>query len=203
MKPYLKIKEVTEPGGLENFSEREKDIFYSLKNPKRRGEWYWARISAKELLSDIYKINQKEIEILNDQNRVPYAKINQKKINISISHRAGLCGCAVSQSSSPVGMDIEKKEEKNISFFEEYLNEEEISMCAKNPNIFSDIWALKEASLKMLGLGLSISAKDVCVNREEILFKGQALEKAKQLNIVKTNFELQTKNDWRIALVWS
>lgn len=203
MKPYIRTNLVRQPDSLDSFSQREKEVFFSLKNPKRKSEWYWARISAKQLLSDIYNVKLEEIEILNANNRQPYAVVNGRKINISLSHREGLCGCAVSVSDSPVGFDIEKIETKNPILFEEYLNREEIDFCLENHNAFACLWALKEASLKMLGLGLSVSAKDVKISSNSLIFSGKALEKLKELKIEKTEFEIRQEKDWVIASVWA
>ncbi len=203
MKPHIRTNLVKEHGSLDCFSQREREIFMSLKNPRRKNEWYWARMSAKRLLSDIYGVGCEEAEILNMDNREPYALVNGRKIRISLSHRDGLCGCAVSVSDRPVGFDIEKMETRNLDFFEEYLNENEFEFCLKNPGAFPSVWALKEASLKMLGLGLSVSAKEVNISGNSLSFSGKALEKSRELKMENAEFEIRQEKDWVMASVWA
>ncbi|GAB4033987.1 MAG: hypothetical protein Fur0012_14080 [Elusimicrobiota bacterium] len=198
----LNLLPVEEPAGMDLFSARERESFESFKSPKRKMEWYWARVAAKQLLSEVFSENPAKIEILSNKDRAPYAVLKGRKIPISLSHRENLCGCAVTISGH-VGLDIEKKEKKDLSLFSEYLDEAEYSYCISHPDSFSAVWALKEASLKMLGLGLSVSAKEAAVREKDIIFSGRALEKAILLGAEKPNFELIEKDDYHIALTWS
>lgn len=200
--PRLKLLNIREVGELSFFSHKERNIFDSFKIEKRRREWYWSRIAAKKLVGEILNQNMKDIEILNDSDRVPYAFLKEKKIPISISHRDEMCGCAVDCNLGPIGLDIEKKENKEISLFREYLNELEYALCLREPDSFYDIWTLKEASLKMLNLGLSVNAKEVAIEKNEIKFYGKAFEKAKMLGVKDIAFELKKEGEYRIALTW-
>ncbi len=200
--PKIKLLNIKEVGDFSCFSDREMEIFNSFKVEKRRREWYWSRIAAKQLVGKITKQEMKDIEILNDHNRVPYAFFRGGKIPISISHRCELCGCAVDSNLGPIGIDIEKKEKKEITLFSDYLNNSEYNLCLRKPDLFYDIWTLKEASLKMLRLGLSVNAKDAHIEKNEIRFYGKALEKAKILGIENTAFELKGEGEYRIALTW-
>lgn len=202
-KPILNLLPVEETAGMDLFSQREKEIFESFKSPKRKREWYWARVAAKQLIGNLFSEKPEKVEILSDKDRAPYAVVKDRKIPVSLSHRENLCGCAVSPQGGPVGMDIEKKEKKDISLFLEYLDEHEYSYCLSHPDSFSAVWALKEASLKMLGLGLSVSAREAAVREKDIIFSGRALEKAVLIGAEKPDFELIEKDGYHIALTWT
>ena len=212
-KPYFKIGDVKENiYDISFLNETEKKEFSTLKYEKRKIEWLSSRKTAKELISQTLNIELKDIEIYNDSNRRPYAKIqNYSKynlkgkdyFNISISHRDKFCACAFNHDFSPyIGIDIERYDDIETNLLSDYLTLEEIRYANNNRKKIISIWSKKEAFFKMLGLGLSIDTRDIEIIGKNIKTKGNILNKIEGLNLTKIQEENIEMGNYIISILW-
>ena len=171
--------------------------FSEKKVPKRAHEWVSGRVAlkrgVKRLLaasgSDTPSLNA--IRIVSDEMGKPSAELTQRsgeKIGeISLSHSNGFAVAVATEKGTfdGVGIDIEKVEERNPAWVEDYFNPEEISLAGNGNRRWTNlarIWSLKEAVLKAAGTGLRFDLKDITVEsldptgKARISFHNEALQ---------------------------
>ena len=106
------------------------------------------------ILKKYYRINTKEIEILEGKYGKPYIRGRYDYVKFNISHTNNAVLCMVSDDE--IGVDIEKLlpvEYKKICRV--FTSEEEKEVISNNSlEKFYEIFTQKEAFTKMLGLGL-------------------------------------------------
>lgn len=89
----------------------------------------------------------------------PYLENNP--IYFNISHDNELTVIAI--SNKPIGVDIEEFTYQDL-VIEKYYNEEEkelIKKCINKEYMFTKIWVMKEAYVKMIGIGLEYGLRNV------------------------------------------
>ena len=79
-------------------------------------------------------------------------------VHYNISHSGDYVVCAV--SSSPVGIDVQEISGQNLDVADRFFSQEErdaLAMCEGDAKrkLFYEIWSLKEAYIKCIGMGLS------------------------------------------------
>ncbi|MHA1419191.1 MAG: SDR family NAD(P)-dependent oxidoreductase [Candidatus Heimdallarchaeaceae archaeon] len=147
---------------------QEKTAFQKIKNNKRKMEYLAGLIAAKELYSQIENNTDvfSDIEIRKTAKGQPYIyNLPEKKksnLFLSISHSENYALAAV--GSNPIGIDIEKIEERNESFYKEAFTERERSTISNDKELGTVYWTIKEAVSKALGEGLNISLHDIEIN---------------------------------------
>ena len=131
----------------------EYNKFKSLKNSKRKKEYLASRLLLKHLSekanAHIAYIGQ------DDEYGAPYghSAISETKWQLSISHCNTMACCALSDSSHPVGVDIEPKSRTITPRLKErFLHKNELDLAKQEPAI--KLWTLKEAVVKLLKTGL-------------------------------------------------
>jgi len=144
---------------------QEKAAFQKIKNNKRKMEYLAGLIAAKELYSIIENDPEVfgKIEIRKTTKGQPYIYILKDKkksdLFISISHSENYALAVI--GSVPLGVDIEKIEERNESFYKEAFTERERSTISNDKELGTIYWTIKEAVSKALGEGLNISLHDI------------------------------------------
>ncbi len=144
---------------------QEKAAFQKIKNNKRKMEYLAGLIAAKELYSQIENDPEVfgKIEIRKTVKGQPYIYILKDKkksdLFISISHSENYALAVI--GSIPLGVDIEKIEERNESFYKEAFTERERSTISNEKGLGTVYWTIKEAVSKALGEGLNISLHDI------------------------------------------
>ena len=144
---------------------QEKTAFQKIKNNKRKMEYIAGLIAAKELYSQIENDSKvfDKIEIRKTAKGQPYIyNLEDKKksdLFISISHSENYALAAI--GSKPLGIDIEKIEDRNESFYKEAFTERERSTISNDKELGTVYWTIKEAVSKALGEGLNISLHDI------------------------------------------
>ncbi|MCK5303952.1 MAG: polyketide synthase dehydratase domain-containing protein, partial [Candidatus Heimdallarchaeota archaeon] len=144
---------------------QEKTAFQKIKNNKRKMEYLAGLIAAKELYSQIEKNPEVfgKIEIRKTAKGQPYIyNLKDKKksdLFISISHSENYALAAI--GSKPLGIDIEKIEDRNESFYKEAFTERERGTISNDKELGTVYWTIKEAVSKALGEGLNISLHDI------------------------------------------
>ncbi|MHA2250886.1 MAG: SDR family NAD(P)-dependent oxidoreductase [Candidatus Kariarchaeaceae archaeon] len=134
-------------------TDDERKRFNKLKIKKKRNEWLAGRIAAKLALSKTTQIPIESIEILKDKNRSPYAIIDDRKVDVSISHSNGL---AVA-TSGEMGIDLDTIQDREPSFISEVFSKKEIkehNLKNATPSLITQLWTVKEAHLKRMRIGL-------------------------------------------------
>lgn len=175
MSASIAILAVPSPQNLEDLareylSDKEKAIFEKKSHPKRRAEWLAGTIAAKNLLGD------RKVPILRKSTGQPY--LEDSSFHLSIAHSAGYAAAAISQR--PVGIDLESVESRDPGWLQIAFAPEEQKRFPKNDQVWTSLWALKEAALKMLGVGLSVDLWNLRVSgsleRPTLSWKGKTLE---------------------------
>ncbi len=85
-----------------------------------------------------------------------------RKLSFSISHTRGCVACAIT-SDAPLGIDIERVDQSQgvLEIAEQYFSKEETAWLRQHAEEaqgtrFAELWTLKEAFVKAIGVGLSI-----------------------------------------------
>lgn len=93
------------------------------------------------------------------ENGKPYIA-DRPDVFFNISHCKNACACAV--SASEVGVDIQHTVAPKPSLLKRVCSDNEKALIAASPEpekTFTGIWCLKEAYLKMLGVGIATDMK--------------------------------------------
>jgi len=156
---------------LSLLTSKEKERFEKLKSEKRRIEYLAGVIASKDLYSFLVdaKIKNKEIEIRKEKKGQPYfydlKKDKASNLHLSITHSGEFALAAVGQS--PIGIDIEKIEERSESFYKEAFTEKERNEISLNAEKGTIYWTIKEAITKALGEGLHLNLHDIEISENE------------------------------------
>ena len=89
-----------------------------------------------------------------------------KRIAFNISHSGDYAVCAVSDRG-PVGIDIEKIRNIDLSDFERYMSPDEwenIKNSDRPYEKFYEYWTIKESVIKACGKGLSVPLNDIYID---------------------------------------
>lgn len=163
-------------------SSRERSIFASLRNPRRRKEWLLGRAAAKEAIRRMCDgINAApfacEIEIEQSDNGRPVASERTlAKLGwfpaISISHKDGTAVALAARAASTVGIDFELITERESGFEKLAFTEKEQEALLKvppavRPAAMAKFWCAKEAVGKALGIGMSNNPKSLEIYKPE------------------------------------
>lgn len=136
----------------------------NFKNEERKKQSIAADIILIYFLKKFF--NVKNINITNNN----YIKLNKTKVYFNKSHSRDLAVCVVSNNA--VGIDIQYH--KNIKFpqkiAKKYFNKNEISLIKKKSDFF-DIWAKKEAQVKLFGKGIDNISDIYCSNINFVSYK--------------------------------
>jgi len=138
-----------------------------LKFPKRRRDWLAGRLAAKRLIVELLfeqgrEIGPGEIAVLNRKDGSPYVVFaaGDGAPPISLSHAPGGAVAASVAAGSLIGVDAESVMERSESFVSVFAHPSERPGLG-TPQAQTRLWTLKEAVLKLLGLGLSVDLWDV------------------------------------------
>ena len=179
-------------------SPSERARFAGLLVQKRRLEWLAARIAAKRLIRaacfgregaivpyhaiTIHRdaLGAPEVEIVGEGGPAP---------RVSMSHSDGVAAAFLSpQPNMRPGIDVERVEERDPTFAETYFTAEERAEAtggAHPERALTEIWAVKEAMLKALGLGARVDFREVVAmpgaSGWQVSLEGEALKRAEEL----------------------
>lgn len=167
---FLRVAGLT-PGGA--LSGREKAVYEAFRIEKRRTEWLAGRLAAKALLAEDGE-NPAALEIGMDRLGRPSCGGRL----VSISHSNGWALAAVKPGSGFLGADLEKIEERHPAWYSDYFHPSELPK--PDPSEGTRLWAVKEALMKALGLGLMADPMDIRVT-DKVVFTGKTLERYREL----------------------
>jgi len=160
-----------EPGTA--LSGREAAVYAAFRIEKRRSEWLAGRLAAKALLAEDGE-KPAELEIGMDRLGRPCCGARL----VSISHSNGWALAAVKPGTTFLGADLEKIEERHPAWYSDYFHPSELPK--PDPSEGTRLWALKEALMKALGLGLMADPMDIRVT-DKVVFTGKPLERYREL----------------------
>jgi 4'-phosphopantetheinyl transferase len=152
----------------EVLSLEESEGLRTLRTPKRRRDRLAGRLAAKRLIAEILGEQEgralplSEVLVLNAQDGSPYCAswTDPRMPCLSISHSRGSAAAALSKPGARIGVDLEAVEKRPASWTEVFAHPEEQARLGSAQEQ-TRLWTLKEAALKLLGLGLSVDMRDV------------------------------------------
>jgi len=203
-------------------TEWERSYLDNLRVLKRRCDFLSGRLAAKKAIKDylnrniIQKLNHlkfNDIEIRRLKSGKPAIFIDNKltKFLISISHSGPIATSIVCDRSDykGIGIDIEKIERREESFFNVAFNQNEITRIKDCKVLVADksktgiyaeatrFWVIKESILKSLGIGLNVDLKDIeiidprrCSNAIQI--KEDVKRRFKKLQLIESDIMFQS-----------
>lgn len=165
--PQIRFEESNLFSELHYLDKDEREKFNRFKADSRKFEFLIGRMIVKNYISEKFKIPIKEIRFLKNQYGklyIDYSKIQiqSPKIYFNISHTKKMVAVAFCHHSS-IGIDIEFLNPEYIHLGASIFTTEEKSLIEEMENekdkveMFYTLWTRKEASLKALGKGFSLS----------------------------------------------
>ncbi|MBR4669093.1 MAG: 4'-phosphopantetheinyl transferase superfamily protein [Butyrivibrio sp.] len=109
-------------------------------------------------ISKDFGIDPEDITFDKNKYGKPFVK-GHEDIFYNISHSGDLVVCATSKS--PVGIDVQEHKSADLKVADRFFSKEEIAELAavsdvdQKKKLFYDMWSLKEAYIKCIGMGLS------------------------------------------------
>jgi phosphopantetheine--protein transferase-like protein len=132
--------------------------YHTRGTTKRITDRLAGRSAAKLALGSYLKCDPKQIHIDNHASGQPFCR-EYPELFLSISHCDGLGLATVSEQ--PVGMDVEKLEPRSTSFRNRFFTQNERALVQNDAKKINVLWTVKEATLKLLQLGLRVSPLDI------------------------------------------
>jgi phosphopantetheine--protein transferase-like protein len=175
---------------------------------KRIADRVVGRVAAKRAVSELTGLDPAAFSIENRASGEPVAqaKDGRNMPHISISHRDGE-GIAVAAASGRVGIDLEVVAARAPSFAETWFRPEERQWCGGDPRRESQVWAIKEAVLKVLGTGLRLSPIEVEVlevsdGHASVRLRGEAATHHAALGGGELTIDVEDEQTLVIAVAW-
>lgn len=165
-------------------SEKEAALYSAFRVEKRRKEWLAGRLAAKALLAGAGEKDLSAFEIGMDRLGRPSCG----GALLSISHSGGWALAAAKPGSEFLGADLEKIEERHPAWYADYFHPAELPV--PDPSAATRLWAIKEALMKALGLGLMADPRDIKA-AEEIRLSGRTLERYREMG--RPAFTVETR----------
>lgn len=183
-------------------SRTEKNACRRLATEKRRVDWLSGRLAAKKALSARLDVPPRDIEILNEPSGRPYCTHSAAPA-ISIAHASAGGLCAVSSGEAPIGADWETVGARSAQLLAFYTHpSERTPQVLSSPEAQTRLWAVKEAVLKFLGIGLACDPRDVRL-LPALKLEGSALLRWKELGSLPLSLWEKTLPGSVIAVAYS
>ncbi|WP_222538104.1 type I polyketide synthase [Pedobacter polysacchareus] len=176
------------------FNQEEKKHHNSLL-PNKRKEWMISRVAVKDAVRNLLKQEKNEacypiaFEVRSDEVRKPYLHGDKMEdIQISIAHK-GTDAVGIARFGRPVGIDIERIEERSEGFYELVFSAHEQALLADKAHSewATRFWVAKEAYGKYLGKGLQGNPKAYvieAINGEELTINEVIIKTIKHHNYI-------------------
>ena len=143
-------------------SEAERADLAARGNAKRVADRTLGRVAAKQAVSELTGMDPHSFRIDNLSSGEPVVRRDDDGPvpHISIAHRDGQA-IAVATPEGRAGVDLEVVESRAPSFARTWFRETERHLCQGDPRLESQVWAVKEAVLKVLGTGMRLDPREV------------------------------------------
>jgi 4'-phosphopantetheinyl transferase len=148
-------------------SSGEREGWARCRTDKRRAEFVAGRVAAHRALALLAPEQRADVSARTDgQDSGRPFFTSTPELALSISHSGGLAVAAVSRGG-PLGVDLEQRVEVGEAFLEEAFAPGEhagyVALCANRMSPTTAAWAMKEAVLKVWGVGLRAPLQRVAV----------------------------------------
>ena len=161
-----------------NPEQKERIMRYHFMADRKRG--LIGILLAEYAISKAFGINPDEMRFEKNKYGKPHVA-GKHGVHYNISHSGDYVVCAV--GSMPVGIDVQEIKGGNLDIADRFFSKEEKEALALESSedakrkLFYDIWSLKEAYIKCIGMGLSMPLEDFgVVQRDgeyELIVKGE------------------------------
>ncbi|MGX9416888.1 4'-phosphopantetheinyl transferase family protein [Vibrio sp. WJH972] len=148
-------------------SADEQRKFEAIKREQKRREYLFTRVFVRHVLSRYCSLAAGQLVFSKESNGKPYLSTPERTPHFNLSHTKGLLVCAVSDRLD-VGIDVENitRTTDFESIASQYFsNDENNRLNTKKLHArkayFYELWTLKEAYLKALGIGISVPLKSI------------------------------------------
>jgi phosphopantetheine--protein transferase-like protein len=155
-------------------SAPERRRFAEFTLPKRRLDWFAARLAAKRLIREACFgrehaiVPYNAITIERDEMGAPVVQVVGDRgplPRLSLSHSHGFAAAFLTTDANlRPGIDVERIEPRDQSFAKTYFTAAELAWteAQKRPDeAITQLWAIKEATLKALGIGARVDFREV------------------------------------------
>ena len=183
-------------------SEAERADLAARGNAKRVADRTLGRVAAKQAVSELTGMDPHSFRIDNLSSGEPVVRRDDDGPvpHISIAHRDGQA-IAVATPEGRAGVDLEVVESRAPSFARTWFRETERHLCQGDPRLESQVWAVKEAVLKVLGTGMRLDPRevevlDVAEGQGSVRLWGDAAERHAALGVGNSVSTSKTSNPW-------
>ncbi len=143
-------------------SDQRREQCLKFKHEQGRKTCAMAYLLLCEGLRKEYGINEKPLFEYGEHGK-PHI-VGHPDIHFNISHCREAVLCVV--SDRPVGADIESVRPYSDSLVRYTMNDDEVALINGSPLVFTRLWTMKEALLKLSGEGIRNNMKSVLTGRE-------------------------------------
>ncbi len=189
-------------------TEAERERLAARGTARRVADRTLGRAAAKEAISRLTGIPPLDFEIDNLESGEPVARHLEglPMPHVSISHRDGQA-VAVATPQGRAGIDLELVEARAPSFAETWFRPNEQRISGGDPRMESQVWAIKEAVLKVLGTGMRLDPRDVEVvdvsaGHATVRLWGEAATCHAALGGGELTIDVQDEQSMVIAVAW-
>ena len=145
---------------LKEISEQRREQALKFKYEQGQRLCVLAYQLLKQGLQEAYGITENPVFVYNEHGKPSI--VGHPEICFNLSHCKEAAVCVISDKS--VGVDVESIREYKESLVNYTMNDEEVSLIksAENPAAaFIRLWTMKEATMKLIGTGISNDMKTV------------------------------------------
>ena len=145
---------------LKEISEQRREQALKFKHEQGQRLCVLAYLLLKQALSETYGITDNPIFEYNEHGKPSI--VDHPEICFNLSHCKEAAVCVI--SDQPIGVDVESIREFKESLVNYTMNDDEIAQInsAEHPAAaFIRLWTMKEATMKLIGTGISNDMKTV------------------------------------------
>jgi phosphopantetheine--protein transferase-like protein len=175
---------------------------------KRVADRVLGRVAAKQAVAELTGMEPRSFRIENQPSGEPVVRRDGEGPvpHISIAHRDGQA-IAVATPTGRAGIDMEVVESRAPSFARTWFRETERHLCSGDPRRESQVWAIKEAVLKVLGTGMRLDPRDVEVldiaeGHGTVRLWSEAAERHAALGGGELSIDVEDEQSMVIAVAW-
>ena len=198
---YLVVKTEEPPKAEDFLTVFEFKQYQQFNVAKRAQEWLAGRYAAKKLATEFFNLPLTRMQVKNAKNGAPILQAEGgNHLTISLSHSGAYAAAAISLTGDLIGIDVEKIEPRTSAWAKEFFRNDEI--LENTPAFLTELWAKKEAVLKLLQLGLSIPAKEVKITESKVEFFGKTLDVWALKGSPKIAFEIKEFDGYKLVIAY-
>ncbi len=160
---------------LREISEQRREQALKFKFEQGQRLCVLAYQLLKQGLREVYGITENPVFEYNEHDKPSI--VGHPEIHFNLSHCKEAAACVV--SDQPVGIDVESIREYKEPLAHYAMNDEEVRQIEASDNpaaAFIRLWTMKEATLKLIGTGISDDLK-TAIDHERFLYMTVECEK--------------------------